>query len=128
MDGVVWSVGHGVEIAGTVRTRDGQPVAEAWVRASVAGGDPRGQRTWGSDTTDEQGQFSMKGLVAGTYDVHSGAPDHPQADEPTRVDATKSKRVELELTADVGGTIVGTVLDETGKPMAGLRVTTRAER
>lgn len=125
---LLFTVTDGVEIAGTIRDQDGKPVEDAWVRAMVTGGDPRGQRTWGYDTTDASGQFSMKGLVAGTYDLTHGADGFPSAKDPTGVDTTGKTRVEVDLTLQSGGTVVGTVVTQSGQPVPGVKVRARTER
>ena len=126
--GLSWQVDKGAEIAGRVVDQDGQPVVDAWIRARGSSGDPRGQRSWAFERSEDDGRFSLTGLLAGKYDLEVQAEGHPEAKEPTEVDLSQQPRAEVELKVETGGTIVGTVRDETGAPVTGVEVSAQGER
>jgi protocatechuate 3,4-dioxygenase beta subunit len=118
----VWRVQGGARIVGVVKTSDGAGVEGASVRAQVVGGDPRGQRTWGWDTSEDDGAFEMTGLVGGTYNVSADAPNQPEPDEPTKVEVADGAEAKVDIVMPAGGRIEGVVVDERGTPVAGANV------
>lgn len=122
-----WEVKSGAGIIGRVIDSQGAPVVEANVRARVTGGDPRGQRSWGWDETDDDGAFEMKGMVAGGYNMTVHANGYPDPKEPTKIEVTAGETTEIELTVESGGEIHGTVVDEEGTPVAGVDVSAVGE-
>ncbi len=120
--GLRWPVGDGGAITGHVHTRDGQPLADAWVRASTTGGDPRGQKSWASQRTARDGSFTLAGLVAGRYEVVASPEDLPTPPEPTMTEVTAGARTTIDIAIDPGATITGTVVDAHGTPIKGASV------
>lgn len=126
--GLVWTVSAGSAIDGDVVDASGTPVEDAQVSARVVGGDPRGQRSWGWDDSDSQGQFEMKGLVAGSYELEVQSADHPQPKETTKIEVKEGETAHAHLVVDTGGTIAGNVVDESGAAVSGVRVRAVGER
>lgn len=122
VDGLVWTVGPGGRIRGTVRTAGGEPVADASVSARVAGGAARAQRSWGHDTSRADGTFRMKGLAAGDYAVEVHASGQRGPDEAPRVTVPPGGEGSIDVVLPAGGTIAGAVVDTDGKPVSGARV------
>lgn len=114
-------------IAGRVLTADtGRPVKRA--RVTVAGGARAGRST----VTDDQGRYTISGLVAASYTVTAsktgfvdavyGQRRALQPGTPIAVaDGQAAANVELRLTR--GGVITGHVGDEDGEPLARALVT-----
>ncbi|MFQ5700515.1 MAG: carboxypeptidase regulatory-like domain-containing protein [Acidobacteriota bacterium] len=65
------SLSRGMEIAGTVLSEEGAPIAEATVTASAAGSDRFGESV--SATTAPDGTFVLEGLPEGRYAVKAEA-------------------------------------------------------
>ncbi|MCE9578634.1 MAG: carboxypeptidase regulatory-like domain-containing protein [Deltaproteobacteria bacterium] len=115
--GLRWPVSDGGAITGRVHTRDGQPLAEVWVRASTTGGDPRAQRSWASQRSARDGSFTLAGLVAGSYEVHASPEDLPEPRDPARAVVAIGAVATVDIAIDPGATITGTVVDEHGAPV-----------
>jgi len=126
--GLVWTVSAGSAIDGEVVDASGAPVEDAQVSARVVGGDPRGQRSWGWDDTGSQGEFEMKGLVAGSYELEVQSADHPRPKESTKIEVKEGETAHAHLVVDAGGTIAGNVVDEAGAAVSGVRVRAVGER
>jgi len=119
-----WLVDTGPTVRGIVVDTAGKPIADASIYARNVGGDPRAASASSRDETFTDGSFVIVGLRAGKIELNATAPDHPRLDPP----------LELELTADVddvritladAGAIQGTVVDETGVPVARLEIRAR---
>ncbi len=122
IDGLVWKVGSGARIRGSVKTSDGTPVAEANVSAQTTGGAARGQRSWGNDETKADGTFTLRGLVAGDYNIEVNADDQRAPETPPKVTVPAGGEATVEVVLPSSGTITGTVMDTDGKPVRGARV------
>lgn len=120
-------------IAGRVRTRDGNPVADAVVgswRLPVMRAGPPSRGLCEVTTTDPRGEFSFDSVVPGIHVVLVTGAGGMVAEDPAgeewdgqrwlRVEAGRASR--LELTVVAGGVIEGTVTDEAGRALAGARV------
>jgi hypothetical protein len=121
-----------LEIRGRVESQDGGPVAGAQVSAQYTGtgqarvrsfvtglgGDPTAQ-------TDAQGEFVVKGLKAGNYNVWAQASGFASG---SRV-ATSTDAGPVLVTLARGRTIAGRVQDESGQGLGGVPVSAqRVER
>ena len=108
----------GLTIRGRVRTRSGEAVADASVQAySMSGRSSIAPRT----STDADGAFVLAGLEPETYRVSAFV----------RGQGAVSAEVEpasepVELVLDPGGTIVGRVVDDRGRPVDAFRVVARS--
>jgi protocatechuate 3,4-dioxygenase beta subunit len=128
VDGLEWVVAPGGVIRGRVHTTRGEPIAGAQISATVRGGDPRGQRSWGWKKSERDGSFVVRGLVAGEYGVRAMSAQYASAKEPTPVEVPPRGEATVDLALDGGGTIHGTVVDEDGHGVAGVTVRAQGER
>ena len=117
-----WTVASGARIRGTVKSAGGEPVGGAEVSARSAGGDPRAQRSWGWDESEEDGSFAIEGLVAGRYKVSAESERFPGAKDPVQVEVSAGGEATLELRLEASSRIAGDVVDERGRPVAGVQV------
>ena len=111
-------------IAGRV-TRAGKPVDGASVQAEITERDdsPPGAQGRAYATTDADGSFVLRELGAGSYRVYAeskrvGA--FTRGPVVTVRDAEQKSGVEVEM--NLAGSIAGTVVDQTGAPVAGAHV------
>jgi hypothetical protein len=106
----------GIAIRGRVRSKAGQPIADAIVRANVL--------RMGNDGTEARseadGTFVLAGLEQGVYRVSAEAVGYGQEDKTAE---TGGEPVELVLSP--AGTITGRVVDERGRPVESFRVSAR---
>ena len=70
LGGLVWRVHPGRQIAGVIQDAAGAGVEGVYVIADLIGGDPRGQRTGGSENSGADGSFRIKGLLPGSYQLN----------------------------------------------------------
>ncbi len=124
----VWEVEDGGKLAGSVVDESGRPVADAAVQARGVDGDPRGRRSRGWDRSDDGGRFEIAGLAAGSYRVTVDAADHPAPQGDTTVEVAAGATEELKLVLPAGGTVRGSVVDETDRPLGGIRVRVMGKR
>jgi protocatechuate 3,4-dioxygenase beta subunit len=117
-----WTVARGARIRGAVKTSTGEPVAGAEVSARSAGGDPRAQRIWGWDVCEEDGTFALEGLVGGRYKVSAESERFPEPKDPLAVEVAEGGEASVEIVLEPTGTIAGEVVDERGRPVAGVQV------
>lgn len=121
----------GETIAGTVRDRDGRPVGGEWVRAVLLPGQDEAKASMGgyaiqAGRTDADGTFEIAGLAPGRYRLDwSWAPGMnaraailPLAGG----ESVAAGSANVRLTAGRPGDVRGTVTDEDGAPVAGVRV------
>jgi len=76
-------------------------------------------------TTDAQGRYEIKGLPLGwRYRIDVSAKGHGGHDRTLQAPAPDVRRVEVEPIELIkaGKRVAGTVLDSSGKPVAGVRV------
>jgi uncharacterized GH25 family protein len=110
-------------VHGTVKSKAGVPVAGANV--SVVGQGTVFWRARRQAFTDANGQFSIAGLARRPVDVvawhESGASTIAPVDLVAKADN------EVAITLDVTGTLVGTVVDKAGKPIAEAQVIAEPE-
>ena len=125
-------------IKGTVRMRGGDVVPDVQVAAirrtaaaGANGGNEESTSQVGNVRTDAAGEFELKNLPAGTYDVQVtlgwGQGPRPNI-VPTTVKDVVAGREGLVIEADAGLTITGTVTGEDGEPMAQGWVWANAEK
>jgi protocatechuate 3,4-dioxygenase beta subunit len=123
--GLTWEVDAGARIHGKLRTRAGEPVegAQLWAQRT-----DRAARDGGgavSDTSQLDGSYELAGLAAGTFQImvlsERGLP--PRDGYPVEVAAGAD--LERDLALDDGGSVTGSVVDATGKPVADIRVMAR---
>jgi len=126
--GLRWEVTSGRAIRGTVVGADGKGIEGLNVRA-IARADPdqpRAQQTnSGAGSTDAEGRFALRGLLAGAYEVLVTARIPPRAtpDRPTQVRLPADRDVEdLRIVLPASGALEGSVRDAQGRPVQGLTV------
>lgn len=117
-----WIVRRGETLQGVVVTSTGAPVAGAWVRAQPRDGKVRTKRTYGREQSDRRGRFEMKGLRAATYEVTVDTRDAFYQPDPVKVEVRTGVAAKVRLVVEQGGTVRGKVVDEYGKPVAGVTV------
>ena len=114
----------GLELAGTVRSEEGAPLADAEITIEAAESDgfevpPLAAPRWRSD---RRGRFRIGGLRAGSHVVTLTAEGHvPLTLEDVQVrEGTAVNRIEAEL--PVAHFVAGRVIDGDGAPVAGVDV------
>jgi hypothetical protein len=110
-------------IVGTVTDEGGRPMVDATVMVAALAGN----KVIKTEATDEQGKFSVAGLVSGAYRLRVRSPGYIQPDEELRT-ADGLNRFYLtgenvSITLVKGGVITGTVTDSSGNPLVGMSVT-----
>jgi protocatechuate 3,4-dioxygenase beta subunit len=116
-----WTVRAAARIRGTVRASDGAPLAGASVFAHLhAAQGNHVSPNVGHAVTDADGRFEMTGLVSGTYAVSASAREHPQTFWPGLVTLGEAGDATVDIRLDVGGDLLGEVVDEKGHPVAGV--------
>ena len=102
-------------------TKDGQLAAYAGIYANSSSG--TNQSYYASTNTDEHGDYTLRNLPAGEYDVHiSGVPGYiNQVFYNVTIAAEDVENLNFNLT-NGGSTINGRVTDPSGKPLAGVRI------
>lgn len=122
-------------LTGTVRDPNGEPIAEAEVRASVVlDEDHDHDHDHGSDAgalvytrreaeTDAEGRFVLRGLPEGTVEVDVEAEGFLEHEEEFLFGEGGVR--DLEVALDFGGTLSGRVVFADGKPAPGARVTVK---
>ncbi|QRO00930.1 carboxypeptidase regulatory-like domain-containing protein [Archangium violaceum] len=120
--GVQVVLSTGAEVVGAVVDETGAPVSRATV--SIAPPEPEaGSRPERQTTTDEQGHFTLEGLLPGKYVL--SARDTPSAEmrkvsRPVELVGTQSLQVRLQLPA--GLPLAGIVVDGEGRPVPEARI------
>jgi protocatechuate 3,4-dioxygenase beta subunit len=117
-----WKTHPASTLRGTMKTSAGEPVAQAQVNARMIGGDPRGQRSWESATTEDDGTYEMRALLPGEYTLEPYAADNPAPKEPAKVTIVAGQDATADLVLDAGGAIAGVVVDDRGQPVSGAQV------
>ncbi|MEM7262962.1 MAG: carboxypeptidase regulatory-like domain-containing protein, partial [Planctomycetota bacterium] len=121
-------LGEGLTITGTVVNSKNSPVAGAAVRATPerssgrGGFFGRGSRGGSSGDaaqvfTDENGEFTLF-VASGTYEVNVDA----EAYRPDELEEVEAGTQDLVVTLDPAARIAGTVVDQGGQAVAGVRV------
>jgi protocatechuate 3,4-dioxygenase beta subunit len=126
--GLEWKVKIGGNFVGTVKTKAGTPLADANVTARTVGGDPRGQRSWGNATSEDDGTYKVRGVAPGEYLLDVQAEDHPTPKDPMKATAVAGQDVTADIVVDDGGTITGVVVDDRGAAVPGARVMAMGDR
>ncbi|MDQ3337014.1 MAG: carboxypeptidase regulatory-like domain-containing protein [Myxococcota bacterium] len=112
-----WEVDPGGRIVGHVRTESGAPVANVLVSAMQTG---EGWY-WRYDTTGDDGRFEIPGLRAGTYELKERLLSEYVGTKTDVVVATGAT-IERDLVIPETGDVRGQVVDEGGKPIAGVGI------
>jgi protocatechuate 3,4-dioxygenase beta subunit len=106
----------GIAIRGRVRSKAGQPIADALLRATVM--------RMGNDNTEARseadGTFVLAGLEQGVYRVSAEAVGFGQEDKTAEAGGEP-----VELVLSPAGTITGRAVDERGQPVESFRVSAR---
>lgn len=109
-------LGGAGRLAGRVLTAEGQPVRDAAVTLTDAGGEVVAAARSGLE-----GEYALGELVAGDYTLTAGAPACRPAALPVSVQAARETRQDVELAG--GAVLRGTVRAESGRPVEDARVT-----
>jgi protocatechuate 3,4-dioxygenase beta subunit len=108
---------RGLELSGSVfDARDGAPIAWAAISVDAAGGGLVGSATnLGTATTDDEGRFRVDGLEPGRLSVQVKHSDY--ATEKVEAILRENEPAdEMTIRLGQGGTLRGTVRDESGRP------------
>ncbi len=110
---------RGATLVGTISDADGRGVSGAFLalRDDRYGGLSTSRV---SDPSDAEGRFRVEGLPAEPVTVVVSHPRHPSA---TRTIDLSAGRGVLDVTLGEGASLVGVVLDSSGDPVAGARLT-----
>jgi protocatechuate 3,4-dioxygenase beta subunit len=119
--GLEWDVEVGSVIRGRVVTKAGTPVEHAGISSQTVGGAAREKTGWGSDSSQKDGSYRLKGLKPGTYKITVDTEQGVGPKDGWKVEV-KAGEVVQDLVLDDVGTIKGTVVDETGKAVGGVHV------
>lgn len=109
----------GVTLVGTVKDRQGLPVA----RVDIMVGDGRVGRDVKSAT---DGTFRMEGLPVGELQLQARSDQH--GDARRTVTAAAGETIRWDVVLDPGLTVKGRVLDVDGKPIAGVSIESRIDK
>jgi hypothetical protein len=119
-------------VAGVVLdAQTGDPVSGAGVllyvpAATGATPGPAIDQVFGRAQTAGDGGFHMDGVDPGTYSLRVSATDFATSKQ-DGIAVTAAQPTTVSFRLDEGGTVVGTVRDESGNPVAGARVTAHNE-
>ncbi len=106
-----FTLSSGTAISGRVTDSGGEGVGNIWVDAWSPVG------SWGGNMTDEDGYFTINGLVDGAeYHVNIHHPDY--ASQSSEVTAGSDDASNVSLTLSSGTSISGTVTSGDGSPIA----------
>jgi protocatechuate 3,4-dioxygenase beta subunit len=125
--GLTWEVDAGARIRGKLRTHSGEPVegAQLWTQRTDPGARDSGGTAF--DTSQPDGSYELAGLASGTFQImvrtERGVP--PRDGYPVEVAAGADLQRDLAL--DDGGSVTGSVVDATGKPVPDVAVTARPQ-
>ena len=111
--GLVLQVEPGGEISGIVVDTAGHPIAEARVSGGGVG-----------ETTDKDGRFVAKGLIADKYDLSASTPMLGAVNQVVQLGRGEHAEVRIVLTPS---SLAGLVLDARGEPVEGAAVFARSE-
>jgi hypothetical protein len=111
-------------ISGMVSDDSGHPILNANVMVSPMGTLNAVSKT---ESTDENGKFSVRDLVVGAYRISIQAPAYVQTEEETHGPDGMPKFYrtgeDVNFTLEKGGVLTGTVTDPSGVPVVGIGVT-----
>jgi hypothetical protein len=111
---------RGRRVQGTVQAKGGAPLRDVALMVPFGPVEFLASRQPGVRArSDGQGRFQLDGLPPGRVDLLATAPTGRAR---TTVDLTTADRDGLVLTIDPDGVVMGTVIDERRRPIAGARV------
>ena len=130
---VTWILVAGATITGHVRTADGAPVALADIETRSTGGAPRAPNTVAADRSARDGEYTLRGLRPGHYQVIPARAPRPGisgglSDPEVEVEIMGTETVHRDLVLrDAGGSIVGSVTSSDGSPVGRVELQVHAE-
>jgi hypothetical protein len=115
-----------VALNGVVQSDRGAPLADVLVEASIGGADARNGLVADRRRTDAEGRFELRRLAGGRlYEVRAARPGFLGVGAEVALPALPRALPPLHLVLAPSRPARGTVLDETGKPLAEVRVVLR---
>ncbi|MFN0251198.1 MAG: carboxypeptidase regulatory-like domain-containing protein [Kofleriaceae bacterium] len=120
--GLVWEVDEPAVVSGKVTLKSGEPVADVEINARLVGGAARDKQDWNRDVTDVDGTYEMRKLKTGTYKLEVSTEAGLADKDGYKVETKAGAPVTKDIVLDDGGTLVGTVVDEQGKPIPNVTI------
>jgi Carboxypeptidase regulatory-like domain/PDZ domain len=124
--GRVWEVDAGARIRGKVTLRSGAPVDAVELFAQHIDAAPRDGAAWAGAHSGPDGSYELSGLAAGTHRITLTTERGVAPPDGYLVAVAAAATVERDLVLDDGGTLVGSVVDATGAPVANVRISIEA--
>jgi protocatechuate 3,4-dioxygenase beta subunit len=121
--GLVWEVDAGARIHGKLTTRSGDPVDGARLVAQRVSGAARDRASQAYDVTRPDGSYELAGVAPGTYRITAITERGISPEDGFTVEVADRGDAERDLVLDDGGSMTGTVVDTTGKPVPDVSVT-----
>jgi len=111
-------------VAGRVRDEAGAPVTTFHVRASQASGSffMQTSESRGGDYKDPKGEFQLRDLEPGSWTIEASAKGFGPM-TPLELTLPRADQTPLELVLAPAASVVGKVVDPSGAPVAGAKVT-----
>ena len=121
---LTWSVNDtGITLKGQVVNSANESIVDASVTiAGKMSNNPRAKINRAYESTDEDGRFVAKGLIAGAVDINASANDYPENQDATKLELLEGQSPEVQITLSKGGTIYGKITSSDGTPVSGATV------
>ncbi len=116
-----WTVRSGGRIRGRVLSSTGAPAAQVGITVRLQGDLGKARDAWQWARSDADGGFEVDGLRPGSYKVGLESSE-PTAGQSQLVTVAEGGEATVELRIDEGGGVAGEVVDERGRPVAGVGV------
>jgi protocatechuate 3,4-dioxygenase beta subunit len=127
--GAVWEVDPGASLRGRVITKAGEPMDTGTVIARIKSEDNWASHNgWRNAAIGRNGAYELAGLVSGTYRISVTKNEDRDSfggggeDDGFEIEIPAGASMERDITVDDVGTIVGVVVDLTGRPQRGVQV------
>ncbi len=126
LTGLVWEVDDAAVLVGKITTKSGEPVADTRLHARMTGGDARAKEHASGGSTKPDGTYELDDLQAGTYRLEVITDRGVAERDGYKIETKAGQTVTKDIVLDDGGTLTGTVVDETGKPVPNVTINANA--
>lgn len=123
---LTWLVETGSVVRGTLKTKAGDPIADAQISGQTTGGDVRAKMAWASDRTQADGSYELRDLKPATYKLRIETDKGVPPREDYKVEVPAATTVTKDLVVEDGGAIKGVVVDSQGVPVDDVTIDARA--